>query len=411
MPVRAETRSDPDSVRAADQHPDRTLSLSAGTAHSCWPAPEPAVHQFACFRKSPRPCINQNLVDQLKPLREYRFRKYGTDHEKFISYATAISVMIGTPFRITSIEQARKLPKIGSKLLVKIEEFLRTGKIQDAQNITASNEFKVLTLLTSVHGIGPKKARQLYEDENVRTLQQLVPFLKEPDQERLRKYHAHLTEKIPRAEVESIHEFVKIQIDKIQRGSFSILSGGYRRGKEYCNDVDILITFPHAEGIERGFLRKLVDRLLEKGLIPPDGVLDLSEAGTNRDRSLVANKTASRIDALDRAMVIFRHPAAAAASAAHGEVSLLGRTRDKYRRVDLIVSRWGSWGSAVVGWTGSTQFERDLRRHAERQGLKFDSGGIRTRDTDQPVEAQSEEDVFRVLGLEYIPPELRNADP
>lgn len=54
-------------------------------------------------------------------------------------------------------------------------------------------------------------------------------------------------------------------------------------------------------------------------------------------------------------------------------------------------------------WTGSTQFERDLRRHAERQGYKFDSGGIRTRETDRPVEAKSEEDVFRVLGLKYIP--------
>lgn len=75
------------------------------------------------------------------------------------------------------------------------------------------------------------------------------------------------------------------------------------------------------------------------GLIPPDGILGLSEAGTNRDSSLVANKPASRIDALDRAMVIFRHPADAVS----------GWLRDKYRRVDLIVSRWGSWGSAVVG--------------------------------------------------------------
>lgn len=75
------------------------------------------------------------------------------------------------------------------------------------------------------------------------------------------------------------------------------------------------------------------------GLIPPDGILGLSEAGTNRDPSLVANKPASRIDALDRAMVIFCHPADAVS----------GRLRDKYRRVDLIVSRWGSWGSAVVG--------------------------------------------------------------
>lgn len=52
------------------------------------------------------------------------------------------------------------------------------------------------------------------------------------------------------------------------------------------------------------------------------------------------------MDTLDRAFVIFKHPAGRA------------RTRDIYRRVDLVVSCWASWGSAVVGWTGSTQFGR-----------------------------------------------------
>ncbi|GAA5990221.1 hypothetical protein JCM10908_005880 [Rhodotorula pacifica] len=385
--------------------PEDTASYTSNDQPAHQDGPTRPVHMFACCRESPRPCINQDLVDQLAPLRMYRFLKHGTDHEKFISYATAVSVIIGTPYRITSVEQAQQLPKIGPKLIKKIEEFLKTGKIQDSLNVLASNEFKTLSLLTTVHGIGPKKARTLYEEHGVRTLEQLGPFLNDDEKKRMRKYHAHLCEKISRSEVESIHEFVKIQLNKIQRGSFSLLCGGYRRAKEYSNDVDILITFPHAEGVERGVLKQLVDRLCDKGLIPPDGVLSLSEAGTNRDSSLLANKPATRIDALDRALVIFRHPPDAAA------VGGRERYEDKYRRVDLIVTRWGSWGSAVVGWTGSTQFERDLRRHAERQGFKFDSGGIRTRDTDLPVEATTEEDVFRVLGLEYIPPELRNADP
>lgn len=41
--------------------------------------------------------------------------------------------------------------------------------------------------------------------------------------------------------------------------------GSYRRGKEESNDVDILITFPHAEGVERGVLCQLVQRLSAKG--------------------------------------------------------------------------------------------------------------------------------------------------
>lgn len=61
------------------------------------------------------------------------------------------------------------------------------------------------------------------------------------------------------------------------------------------------------------------------------------EAGTNR--TVAANRPASRIDALDRALLIFKHPPDVAS----------GRLEPKYRRVDLVVSRPGSWGCAVVG--------------------------------------------------------------
>ena len=88
------------------------------------------------------------------------------------------------------------------------------------------------------------------------------------------------------------------------------------------------------------------------GLIPPDGILTLSERATHR--TTVENSGASRMDTLDRAFVIFRH-------VANGTT----RPRDIYRRVDLVVTRWPSWGSALVAWTGSTMFNRDLRIHAK----------------------------------------------
>jgi len=79
--------------------------------------------------------------------------------------------------------------------------------------------------------------------------------------------------------------------------------------------------------------------------------------------------------------------------------------------VDLIIAPWKYYWTAVVGWSGSTQFERDLRRHAELNGLLFDSGGIIDRVTSEEKFAHSEEEVFDILQLEFIPPTLRNADP
>lgn len=63
----------------------------------------------------------------------------------------------------------------------------------------------------------------------------------------------------------------------------------------------------------------------------------MSEAGTLRD--IAANKPATKLDGLDRAMVVFRHPPDTAS----------GRLETKYRRVDLVVVNWHNWGTAVVG--------------------------------------------------------------
>ncbi|BGP25959.1 beta dna polymerase [Rhodotorula toruloides] len=339
------------------------------------PGDDQAVPALACYRLSPRPCVNQALVDELKPLREFRFLQYGTQAHESISYATAVSCIIGTPFKIETVEQAAKIPKVGEKLTLKVQEFLDCGSIKESRCA---------------------KANELYE-QGVRTLEDLRRAMNRPRINAYLKYYDDLQEKIPRSEVESLLAFVELQLNKIKPGFKALLCGGYRRGKEFSNDVDILITYPHRDGEERGVLQALIERMQQKNLIPSEGILTLTTCGT--DRTITPNRSAT-LFGVDKALIIFRHPA-------NGTT----RLKDKHRRVDLVVTTWREWGSAVVGWTGSTQFERDLRRHAKKIDLKFDSGGICNRTTGESVEAKSEKDVFRVLGLKYIPPEMRNADP
>jgi hypothetical protein len=49
------------------------------------------VPRLACFRESPNPCINQALVDELKPLRDHRFLEYGSTSRTFLFAPTARS--------------------------------------------------------------------------------------------------------------------------------------------------------------------------------------------------------------------------------------------------------------------------------------------------------------------------------
>ncbi|GAA5920466.1 hypothetical protein JCM1841_003494 [Sporobolomyces salmonicolor] len=354
----------------------------------------PAIPHLACMRLSPRPCINQKLVDELKVLRDYRFAEFGSGSPEGIAYATAISAIISTPYKITSGHEARKIHKIGQKLAKKVDEFVETGKIQDAQDMLENERFIALRSLMTVHGVGHLKAKDLYA-AGYRSAEDLK---KTGEWEKEFRYYDDIQLKIPRSEVESICEWVRVQLDRIEPGAHIAIVGGYRRGKRDSNDVDLLITYPHQDGKERGILRRLCHRLKAKGLVPPEGILSFSQPATKRTTR--ENKQASSFDALDKALVIFKHPA-----------NRTTRPRDVYRRVDLIVARWPAFGAALLGWSGSTQFERDLRKHAEHMGYKFDSGGLRTRATGEVVPTATEKDVFRALKLEYIPPEFRNADP
>ncbi|BGP17708.1 hypothetical protein JCM10213_005288 [Rhodosporidiobolus nylandii] len=373
----------------------RTTSGTGDGAGTSQSLQRPEVPPLACMRRSLRPCANQDLVDALKPLRRWRMVEFGPNSPEAISYSSALSAIIGCPYQLTSGQEAREqLYKVGEKVSIKIDEFLQTGEIREARELETNARYQSLLSLMTVHGVGQHKAKDLYAEgfRSAEDMRQSGKYAKEF------LYHDDIQHKIPRADVESIAAFVQLQVDRIERGAHIVIAGGYRRGKTESNDVDLLITYPHQDGKERGILRRLCRRLESKGLIPPHGILSFSEPATLR--STRENKKASSFDSLDKALVVFKHPA-----------NSTTRPRDVYRRVDLIVCRWPSFGAAVVGWSGSTQLERDLRKRAKQLGYKFDSGGLRVRGTAEVVPTMTEKDVFRALKLQYIPPEYRNADP
>ncbi|CAB1100344.1 unnamed protein product [Ectocarpus sp. CCAP 1310/34] len=81
-------------------------------------------------------------------------------------------------------------------------------------------------------------------------------------------------------------------------------------------------------------------------------------------------------------------------------------------RIDIVQVASPQWPFALLGWSGTVMFEKDVRRYTEEQTeYKLSQKGVTIRATDEPVtdivSFQTEEDIFRFLGLEYIPPHLR----
>ena len=99
-------------------------------------------------------------------------------------------------------------------------------------------------------------------------------------------------------------------------------------------------------------------------------------------------KAGSGFDTLDHAFIVWQDPdfsSSISNSSPAAEVTKEEKKTEKekknpnpHRRVDIIISPWKTAGCAVLGWSGGTMFERDLRRYCRKErGLKFDSSGVR----------------------------------
>jgi DNA polymerase IV len=228
-------------------------------------------------------------------------------------------------------------------------------------------------------------------------------------------------------------KIIRAEFDIVQPGCVSTICGGYRRGKPLSNDVDIVFTHPNPSVLE-GLCKRIVIHLVERGnyssiaySISYELILILNRPGYLRS-SYVASPPARlytdvltdyahartqmdmrehHFDALEKALALFVLPSSSTFAQAqvreHGHVL--------QRRLDIIFARPEQYWCAVVGWSGSTMFQRDLRWWAKHEKeMKFDSAGITRRRDTKIYYPRSEVEVFQTLGLEYIAAEWRNAD-
>lgn len=80
------------------------------------------------------------------------------------------------------------------------------------------------------------------------------------------------------------------------------------------------------------------------------------------------------------------------------------------RRVDLVITPASQYYYALVGWTGSKFFNRDLRLYATRVlGMRLSSHALWDARNQKFLEAKSEKQVFENMNLEYREPMERNA--
>lgn len=389
-----------------------------------FPAPPDWVTKgvkYACQRFTPSNSPNRSFIEQLKKIR--KARTLIDDSIGVRAYSTMIASIAAYPYQLSHPRELAQLPGCDEKTAVLFVEWKNSGKIQAVEDYDNDEAMKVLCLFYDIWGVGAKTARHFYYNNHWTELDDIIEFGWN-DLDRVQqigvKYYEEFLVPIPRLEVEHIASIVKEHAVRLRDDRVTLtIVGGYRRGKAASGDVDLIVSHPDLESTA-GLIQEMVASLDESGWI--SHTLTMSLANTNRGQQALPFRSAqgARVgfDTLDKALVVWQDPnwPTRAHDLAQDPTA---KNPAVHRRVDMIVAPWRTVGCAVMGWSGGTTFQRDLRRYAKAvKGWKFDSSGIRSRSTGEVVllEGQhgvsgtpedAEKRVFEGLGLEFVPPEYR----
>uniref|UniRef100_A0A3Q0S9E7 DNA-directed DNA/RNA polymerase mu n=1 Tax=Amphilophus citrinellus TaxID=61819 RepID=A0A3Q0S9E7_AMPCI len=360
-----------------------------------------SVPSYACQRRTTLDNHNTNLTDALSLLAENA--ELSDEDGRGVAFRRAAAVLKALPAQVTSMSQLRGLPCLGEHSLRVIKDVLENGESSEVESTKQSERFKALKILTGIFGVGAKTADRWIR-EGIYNLQQLRDSghaLNQAQKAGLEHYN-DLNQPVTKAEANAIGEIVQKAVISVLPGSQIALTGGFRRGKLTGHDVDFLITHPE-EGREVGLMSKVVSWLESQGF--------LLYQKTTRNSYLESKdgpaRPASNMDRFERCFSIFKLTKGEEQGTTQPEKNgVLWRAV----RVDLVVSPISQFAFAVLGWTGSKLFERELRRWAgHEKDMSLSSHAVFDNKQNRYLRATSEEEIFAYLGLEYIPPSERNA--
>ncbi|KAM5356372.1 hypothetical protein ACJ41O_003018 [Fusarium nematophilum] len=394
-------RRRPDSSSAPSQQPPSLFRQTTSEHDVALPlVPDFLKTTYSCQRPTPVNPPNGPFVEALTEVRTIR-RLHG-DEVGVRAYSTSIATVAAYPYLLNGSKGC------GDKIAELWHQWKETGHLAEVGEADADPMVSVLKLFYNIWGVGDTTAREFYR-KGWRDLDDVVEYgwhsLSRAQQIGV-KYYDEFQLKIPRDEVASIGAAILKHAREIDPGFELVIVGGYRRGKQQSGDVDVVLSHRDESQTLR-VVEKVVTSLETARLITH--TLTLSVHNSERGQRPLGWKgegtKGSGFDTLDKAMVVWQDPSQKDAP---------------HRRVDIIISPWKTAGCAVMGWSGGTTFQRDVRRYCKKKGLKFDSSGIRRRADGMWVDLErsstgdgapdmetAERRVFEGLGLPWRPPEER----
>ena len=337
--------------------------------------------------------MNNKLVESFKALAEREKTAPKPNTFKIRSHLKVAKIIKELKFEITDSAQVKDIPGIGTKTLEKIDEFLQSGTLKSLEGFKVQQKTVTVSeskLLEGVTGIGPVKAKKLVADGY--SLARLREMFSQNDASIVDvlthhqilgiKYYDDLLNRIPYDEITKVDEYLTKVVESVNIKHFKSaqfkhqICGSYRRQSPTSGDIDVLFynTLTNSNEDDQKFFLEVMRELISKKFLK-DHLTDPEKVTT-------------------KYMGFCRLP------------------RKKIcRRIDMRCIKYLSLPAAQLYFTGSGEFNKNMRTFALKKGYTINEYGIYkltdSKEKGAQISVESEEDIFKVLGLSYIEPKDR----
>ena len=305
-----------------------------------------------------------NLFEKMADILEFK----GENPFKISAYRKA-SRIIGDLTQgieeITEKGDLKNIPGIGEGMAQKIVEYLKTGKVSKFEEVRKGVPEELIAIM-DIPGMGPKTLSMLHKEKGISNLSQLEKALEDGSLLGLFGMGEKKIENIKRG----------IQLLKQSKGRMNL-------GLAFPVAKQIVETLRYKTGSKKiewaGSLRRMKENI---------GDIDILATGPDKKKIFQ----------------VFTHLSEIKEVLASGEtkasVIVEGGTQ-----VDLRVVEEDSYGAALQYFTGSKGHNIHLRGIAKAKGIKINEYGVFK--GKKKIAGKDEKDVYRVLGMDWIEPELR----
>ena len=297
----------------------------------------------------------------------HKFEKSNGEHFKAKSYSKAIISLrdINDDSELTH-ENLIKMNGIGKSLLEKINNIIETDTCNAYEKIKNLRDPRELFM--QIHAVGSVAANKLVKSgfktiDDLRSCENIQDHLNDKQIIGL-KYYDDLIKRIPKSEIKK-HEKLLNQILKMVDSSAELtIAGSYRRKKKDSGDIDVLLKCKTIKTY-KSFIQRLHDfnYLVEH----------LAEG----------NKKYNGICKFDKTSIP--------------------------RRIDIMFTKPDEYPFAILYFTGSAEFNLNMRKNLLDQNLSINEYSLKYNDTKQKVNHtfNTEKDIFDYLKIEYVEPQNR----